>query len=76
MRIRLLSFIPKGHKFRLSRQAAQLSFMLLAAFLQPGAGRCKNRTLANAARQPGLLCAYRRPADGGYTGCFRCRQCA
>jgi len=32
MRIRLLSFIPKGHKFRLSRQAAQLSFMLLAGF--------------------------------------------
>ena len=32
MRIRLLSFIPKGHKFRLSRQAAQLSFMLLACF--------------------------------------------
>ncbi len=32
MRIHLLSFIPKGHKFRLSRQAAQLSFMLLASF--------------------------------------------
>jgi len=59
MRIRLLSFIPKGHKFRLSRQAAQLSFMLLAGFfLHLGAGRCKNRTLANGAGQPGLLCAY------------------
>jgi zinc protease len=32
MRIHLLSFIPKGHKFRLSRQAAQLSFMLVAWF--------------------------------------------
>jgi zinc protease len=32
MRIHLLSFIPKGHKFRLSRQVAQLSFMLIASF--------------------------------------------
>jgi hypothetical protein len=26
-------FIPTGHKFRLSRQAAQLSFIIAAAFL-------------------------------------------
>jgi zinc protease len=33
MRIHLLSFIAKGHKFRLSRQAAQLSFMLVVSFM-------------------------------------------
>jgi zinc protease len=33
MRIHLLSFIPNGHKLRLSRQAAQLSFMLVVSFM-------------------------------------------
>jgi zinc protease len=44
MRIHLLSFIPKGHKFRLSRQAAQLSFMLMiwfAAFCSPAQAAAK-----------------------------------
>jgi zinc protease len=44
MRIHLLSFIPKGHKFRLSRQAAQLSFMLVAwfaAFCSPAQAAAK-----------------------------------
>jgi zinc protease len=43
MRIHLLSFIPK-HEFRLSRQAAQLSFMLVAlltAFYSPAQAAAK-----------------------------------
>jgi hypothetical protein len=51
MAMRRLLFIPQGHKFRTSRQAAQLSFILAILLLGWGTGPSLSTNYAFAALQ-------------------------